>query len=86
MLLLDEVGSTVYGETDRMTGEVTQREFAGYTVVIIAHRLRMVREYFDRVVVLDQGRVVEEGEPGVPVGVEGSRFRELWVSGEYEDV
>ncbi|MBE3049737.1 ATP-binding cassette domain-containing protein, partial [Candidatus Bathyarchaeota archaeon] len=86
VLLLDEVGSSVDGETDRMMGEIIRREFEGYTVVMIAHRLGMVREFFDRVVVLDQGRVVEEGEPGVLVGVEGSRFRELWVSGKYEDV
>ena len=74
-------GSSVDGETDRMMREVIRREFELYTVVMIAHRLGMVREFFDRVVVLDQGRVVEEGEPRVLLDVEGGRFRDLWVSG-----
>lgn len=86
ILLLDEVGSSVDGETDRMIGEVIQREFKEYTVVMIAHRLGMVRDYFDRVVVLDQGRVVEEGRPRELINAEGSRFGELWISGDYDDV
>ncbi|SPN96674.1 related to multidrug resistance protein [Cephalotrichum gorgonifer] len=86
LLLLDEVGSSVDRETDRAMGEVIQREFDGYTIVMIAHRLEMVRDYFDKVVVMDQGSVVEVGAPRTLVGVEGSRFRELWVSGNYEDV
>ena len=86
LLLLDEVGSSVDGETDKVMGEVIRREFEGYTVVMIAHRLGMVREYSDRVVVLDKGRVVEDGDPRVLVGVEGTRFRDLWLSGAYEDI
>lgn len=86
ILLLDEVGSSVDGETDRMMGEVLQREFKDYTVVMIAHRLGMVRDYFDRVVVLDQGRVVEEGRPRELINTEGSRFGELWTSGDYDGV
>ena len=85
ILLLDEVGSSVDAETDKMMGEVIQREFEGYTIVMIAHRLGMVQEYFDKVIVLDQGQVVEEGAPRDLIYMEGSRFRELWISGRYED-
>lgn len=85
ILLLDEVGSSVDQETDRMMGEAIQREFKGYTVVMIAHRLGMVRDYFDKVVVLDQGRIVEEGAPRELIDAEWSRFRELWISGDYGD-
>ena len=49
-----------------------------YTIVMVSHRLEMVMDYFDRVVVLDRGSVVEDGGPRELVEMEGSRFGELW--------
>ncbi|KAK4152002.1 canalicular multispecific organic anion transporter 1 [Chaetomidium leptoderma] len=80
ILLLDEVSSSVDRETDEAMQRVIMREFAGYTIVMVSHRLGMVMG-FDRVVVMDGGRIVESGRPGELVEREGGRFRELWMVG-----
>lgn len=78
LLLLDEVSSSVDVETDRLMQGIIQREFAGYTMVMVSHRLDMVMDFFDRVLVMDKGAVAETGSPRALVETEGSRFRELW--------
>lgn len=78
VLLLDEVSSSVDKATDRAMQEIIRAEFARYTIVMVSHRLEMVLDFFDRVVVLDQGRVVESGSPRELVQTPGSRFGELW--------
>ncbi|KAK4122121.1 P-loop containing nucleoside triphosphate hydrolase protein [Parathielavia appendiculata] len=55
---------------------VIMREFAGYTIVMVSHRLGMVMG-FDRVVVMDAGRIVEMGRPAKLAETEGSKFRGL---------
>ena len=80
VLLLDEVSSSVDRETDEAMQRVVREEFVGYTVVMVSHRLGVVMG-FDRVVVMEKGRVVEEGRPAELVSVEGGRFRELWMAG-----
>ena len=82
VLLLDEVSSSVDQDTDRAMQTVIRDEFAGYTVIMVSHRLDMVLATCDTVVVLDQGRVVETGAPAVLVEAEGTRFRELWLVGK----
>lgn len=78
LLLLDEVSSSVDRATDRAMQEIIRDEFESYTTVMVSHRLEMVMKYFDRVVVLDKGSVVEDGGPRELVEREGSRFGELW--------
>ncbi|KAJ9142479.1 Multidrug resistance-associated protein 1 [Pleurostoma richardsiae] len=78
ILLLDEVSSSVDMDTDRAMREVIEREFEGYTIVMVSHRLEMVMG-FDRVVVMSRGEVVEQGRPRKLVEREGGRFRELWM-------
>ncbi|SPQ21485.1 0a5b51b6-253b-4161-aad1-e30c33b8129a [Thermothielavioides terrestris] len=80
ILLLDEVSSSVDKDTDEHMQRVIMREFAGYTIVMVSHRLGMVMG-FDRVVVMEASRIVETGRPGELVETEGSRFRELWMVG-----
>ena len=79
ILLLDEVSSSVDRETERVMGEVIEREFGSYTVVAVSHRLDMIMD-FDRVVVMDAGEVVEEGRPR-ELGVGETRFGELCRAG-----
>ncbi|KAL2075027.1 hypothetical protein VTL71DRAFT_8807 [Oculimacula yallundae] len=80
VLLLDEVSSNVDRETDRAMQRIIHEEFAGYTIIMVSHRLEMVMD-FDTVVVMEKGSVVESGEPKVLVETEGSRFKELWSFG-----
>lgn len=83
ILLLDEVSSSVDRDTDRAVQAIIEREFKGYTVVMVSHRLEAVMD-FDRVIVMDSGRVVEAGPPRRLVEVEGGRFRDLWLVGNEE--
>jgi ABC-type multidrug transport system fused ATPase/permease subunit len=78
LLLLDEVSSSVDKVTDRAMQEIIRNEFENYTIVMVSHRLEMVMDFFDRVVVLDRGTVVESGGPRELVEISGSRFGELW--------
>lgn len=80
VLLLDEVSSSVDVETDRAMQRVIKREFEGYTIVMVSHRLEMVMD-FDKVVVMDSGGVAEQGDPVRLAETEGSRFRDLWLVG-----
>lgn len=49
-------------ETDARMQQLIRSEFQDYTVIMIAHRLSSLVD-FDRVVVLDGGRLVEFGNP-----------------------
>ncbi len=60
VLILDETTSALDARTESQFLEALERLKAGRTMFIIAHRLSTVR-LADRIVVLDEGRVVEEG-------------------------
>ncbi|KAI1089864.1 ABC multidrug transporter [Rostrohypoxylon terebratum] len=80
ILLLDEVSSSVDRETEKKMQEVIRDEFKEYTVVAVSHRLDMVMDY-DRVIVMEKGEIVEEGNPARLVEEPGTRFGELWSVG-----
>lgn len=60
ILILDEATSALDSESERLVQAALDRLMAGRTSIVIAHRLSTV-ENADRVVVLDQGRQVEQG-------------------------
>ncbi|XP_072948487.1 probable multidrug resistance-associated protein lethal(2)03659 [Epargyreus clarus] len=62
VLVLDEATANVDTETDKHIQETIRTKFADSTVLTIAHRLNTVMDY-DRVIVMDKGRVVESGHP-----------------------
>lgn len=80
ILLLDEVSSSVDQETDRAMHNVIHKEFAGYTIVMVSHRLDAVMD-FNTVVVMERGEIVEKGAPGELVESVDGRFRKLWLVG-----
>ncbi|RAH78396.1 multidrug resistance protein MDR [Aspergillus japonicus CBS 114.51] len=77
ILLLDEVTSHVDDETDRVMQRVAQEEFRGCTVVAVAHRVHILVDY-DRIAVLEDGRVVEYDAPAALLGRPGSVFGRLY--------
>lgn len=62
VVLLDEATASLDVESETEVQSALSRLLAGRTVIVIAHRMRTVMAA-DRVVVLDGGRVVEEGRP-----------------------
>ncbi|MEB2345558.1 MAG: ABC transporter ATP-binding protein [Deltaproteobacteria bacterium] len=63
ILILDDTLSSVDAETEAAIRRGLREVFAGRTVIVISHRVASVRDA-DRIVVLDEGRVVERGEHG----------------------
>ena len=60
LLLLDEATSALDAESERLVQDALDRLMADRTTIVIAHRLATVRAA-DRIVVMDAGRIVEEG-------------------------
>jgi ATP-binding cassette subfamily B protein len=60
-LFLDEGTSALDANNERRIMENLQLVFSGKTVVIVAHRLSTVKNA-DQIIVLDKGRIVEEGK------------------------
>ncbi|GBF90620.1 hypothetical protein Rsub_03192 [Raphidocelis subcapitata] len=78
LVLLDECTSSVDPATAALMVAVLERELSGRTATVlqIAHDLRAISGY-DRVLLMDRGRVVEEGDPRELAATRGSRFAQL---------
>lgn len=75
VLILDEATSSLDIPSERAVQDALQRLLAGRTAVIIAHRLSTVA-IADRVLVMEHGRIVEDGTPDALIGGTG-RFAAL---------
>ncbi|KAK6512549.1 hypothetical protein TWF481_001434 [Arthrobotrys musiformis] len=76
ILVMDEATSSIDHETDAKIQEAIRE--TNYTVITIAHRLNTIMDY-DRVLVLEAGKVVEFGSPKELLEVEGGKgvFRSM---------
>ncbi|NEJ22213.1 ATP-binding cassette domain-containing protein [Rhizobium leguminosarum] len=76
ILVLDEATSALDSESEAAIQERLNLVMEGKTVIAIAHRLSTIAR-MDRIVVLDRGRIVEEGRPDELVERDGL-FARLW--------
>lgn len=75
ILLLDEATAALDSESEEAIREALSRLMRGRTVIAIAHRLATLRN-FDRVVMLQSGKIIEDGKPDHLMQNEGP-YREL---------
>jgi ATP-binding cassette, subfamily B, heavy metal transporter len=83
ILLLDEATSALDTETERDIQASLRGLGQGRTVIAIAHRLSTIADA-DRIVVLEEGLIVEEGHHDDLLAREG-RYAQLWRMQEAED-
>ena len=76
VLVLDEATSSLDSSTEHEIQQDLQKLMKGRTTIIIAHRLSTVMKA-DTIVVLDQGRIVQQGDHTELIGQEGL-YRKLW--------
>ena len=77
ILIFDEATSSLDSITERGIMRALEQATSGRTSVIIAHRLSTVT-HCDKILVLDKGRVVEEGAHSELLARDNSIYRELW--------
>ena len=74
IVLLDEATASLDGENEPKVQEALSRLLAGKTVLVIAHRMRTV-EAADKIVVLAEGKVAEQGSPSELMAKRGLFYR-----------
>jgi ATP-binding cassette subfamily B protein len=80
LVILDEASSRLDPATEQLIERAIDTLLAGRTGIIIAHRLSTVQRA-DRILILDQGRIDEQGERLVLAGNPGSHFARLLRTG-----
>jgi ABC-type multidrug transport system fused ATPase/permease subunit len=73
---MDEATASIDMESDIRIQRTLRQVVRGCTLLVIAHRLSTIAD-FDRIIVLDGGRVVEMGTPGELMTIEKGVFRGL---------
>ena len=76
ILILDEATSALDTESEKLVQEALDRLMKGRTAFVIAHRLSTVQNA-DKIVVLDQGKMVEEGTHEELLAIEDGLYRHL---------
>jgi ATP-binding cassette subfamily B protein len=83
ILLLDEATSALDSETEQDIKEALMQAGRGRTVLTIAHRLSTISEA-DRIIVLEQGVIVETGTHDELLDKNG-RYAQLWYRQQADD-
>jgi ATP-binding cassette subfamily B protein len=77
LLILDEATSSLDSESERYVQEALWRLMAGSTALVIAHRLSTIAQ-LDRIVVIENGNIVEAGSHAELLRRPAGTYRRLW--------
>ncbi|MCX6737040.1 MAG: ABC transporter ATP-binding protein [Candidatus Parcubacteria bacterium] len=77
ILVLDEATSSLDSESEIYIQKAIASLMKNKTVLVIAHRLSTIRQ-MDRIVVLDQGKILEEGSHQELLDEKSSVYKRLW--------
>jgi subfamily B ATP-binding cassette protein MsbA len=83
ILILDEATSALDNESERLVQDALQKLMLGRTTLIVAHRLSTI-EHADRVIVMERGRIVEQGAPDELLS-RGGAYTRLHHRGEWDN-
>ncbi len=82
ILFLDEATSHLDVESEQKIQDALHQVFQNVTAIVIAHRLSTVKE-MDRILVLEKGKIIEEGNFKSLMKQKG-RFFEMWEKQKFE--
>ena len=77
VIILDEATASIDTHTEVLIQRALQKVLAGRTSIVIAHRLSTIRNA-DKIVVLDQGRLVEQGNHEELLAKKGGVYARLY--------
>jgi ATP-binding cassette subfamily B protein len=77
ILVLDEATSSLDSESERLIQDALDKLMTGKTVIAIAHRFSTIKK-MDRIIVIDQGTIAEEGTHDELLLKPGGAYQHLW--------
>jgi len=77
ILVLDEATSSLDSHSEMLIQDALNTLMAGKTTIVIAHRLSTIQK-MDRIIVIDEGKIVEQGSHQELLANENSLYKKLW--------
>ena len=77
ILVLDEATSSIDSDSEELIQKATAKITEGKTSIIIAHRLETIRKA-DRIIVMDQGEILEEGSHEELMKIKSGKYSQLF--------